>query len=289
MKSTSKDLAFIKKGYTNWKDATESFRRHEKSNCHQETIQAVLIPSNVPDIGEMVSNLYAQNKVQNHKLFLKILQNIKFLARQGIAFRGHDEVESNFIQLLKLREIDNPELSSWMRRRTDKYVSPEMHENILLDLAKGIHSSDIFSILADECTDMSNKEQLAICFRWIDAELEIHEDFVGLYHIDNIAADTIVIALKDCLLRMSLPLKRCRGQCYDGAANMAGYKRGVATQILTEEPRALYTHCYGHSLNLAMCDTIKQCRLTRDTMDVTNEISKLIKFSPKRNGIFEKI
>ena len=51
---------------------------------------------------------------------------------------------------------------------------------------------------------------------------------------------------------------------------MADYKRGV-----TEEPRALYTHCYGHSLNLAMCGTIKQCRLTRDTMDVTNEISKL--------------
>ena len=264
MKSPSKDLAFIKKGYTNWKDATESFRRHEKSNCHQEAIQAVLIPSNVPDIGEMVSNLYARNKVQNRKL---------------------------------LREIDNPELSSWMRRRTGKYVSPEMQNeilqlmsrNILLDLAKGIHSSDIFSILANKFTDLSNKEQLAICFRWIDAELEIHEDFVGLYHIDNIAADTIVIALKDCLLRMSLPLKRCRGQCYDGAANMAGYKRGVATQILTEEPRALYTHCYGHSLNLAMCDTIKQCRLTRDTMDVTNEISKLIKFSPKRNGIFEKI
>ena len=84
LKSTSKDLAFIKKGYTNWKDATESFRRNEKSNCHQEAIQAVLIPSNVPDIGEMVSNLYAQNKVQNRKLFLKILQNIKFLARQGL-------------------------------------------------------------------------------------------------------------------------------------------------------------------------------------------------------------
>ena len=70
---------------------------------------------------------------------------------------------------------------------------------------------------------------------------------------------------------------------------MAGNKRGVATQILTAEPRALYTHCYGHSLNLAMCDTIKKCRLTRDALDVTNEISKLIKFSPKRKVIFDEI
>ena len=77
---------------------------------------------------------------------------------------------------------------------------------------------------------------------------------------------------------MSLPRKRCRGQYYDGAANMAGYKCGVATPILTEEPRALYTHCYGHFVNLAMCDTIKQCRLTRETMDLTHEIRKLIIF-----------
>jgi len=38
-----------------------------------------------------------------------------------------------------------------------------------------------------------------------------------------------------------------------------------------------------------VCDTIKQCKLTRDVLDVTHEISKLVKFSPKRNAIFDKI
>ena len=70
---------------------------------------------------------------------------------------------------------------------------------------------------------------------------------------------------------------------------MAGHKKGVATQILSVEPRALYTHCYGHSLNLAMCDTIKNGKLTRDAMDITNEVSKVVKFSPKRNAIFDKL
>ena len=27
------------------------------------------------------------------------------------------------------------------------------------------------------------------------------------------------------------------------------------------EPRALYTHCYGHALNLAMCDSVKGCKV----------------------------
>ena len=33
---------------------------------------------------------------------MHILQNIRFLARQGLPLRGHDEIESNFIQLLHL-------------------------------------------------------------------------------------------------------------------------------------------------------------------------------------------
>ena len=38
---------------------------------------------------------------------------------------------------------------------------------------------------------------------------------------------------------------------------MAGSRSGLKTQILQEEPRTLFTHCYGRSLNLAVADTIK--------------------------------
>ena len=143
--------------------------------------------------------------------------------------------------------------------------------------------------MADESADSSNQEQLVICFRWVDQELEVHEDFVGLYQIPDTSANTIVAAIKDCLLRMSLQWKRCRGQCYNGAASMTGSKTGVASQILSVEPRALYTHCYGHSLNLAVCDTIKNRKIARDALDTTFEVSKLIKFSPKRHVLFEQL
>ena len=49
------------------------------------------------------------------------------------------------------------------------------------------------------------------------------------------------------------------------------------------------THCYGHALNLAIGDTIKQSKLCRDSMDIAFEISKLIRFSPKRNAAFDRI
>lgn len=40
-----------------------------------------------------------------------------------------------------------------------------------------------------------------------------------------------------------------KGQWYDGASTMKGPRSGVAKQLLEEEPKAIYTHCYGHSLN----------------------------------------
>ena len=143
--------------------------------------------------------------------------------------------------------------------------------------------------MADECTDSANNEQLVICFRWVDHKLEVHEDFVGLYSIPNVSASTIFSVINDCLMRMNLQWNRCRGQCYDGAANMAGVRNGVATRVLRVEPRALYTHCYGHSLSLSMCDTMKHSKIARDALDTTFEISKLIKFSPKREGMFNQL
>ena len=81
---------------------------------------------------------------------------------------------------------------------------------------------------------------------------------IGLYVTDLI---TLVALIKDVLLRMNLKLENCRCQCHDGASNMRGRISGVATQILNDEPRAIYTHCYGHALNLACQDTVRSVKV----------------------------
>ena len=68
---------------------------------------------------------------------------------------------------------------------------------------------------------------------------------------------------------------------------MRGARNGVAKQLSDEESRAVYTHFYGHSLNLA--ESIKNSKTMKDALDVTYEVSKLIKFSPKRDVMFEKL
>uniref|UniRef100_H3ADC1 DUF4371 domain-containing protein n=1 Tax=Latimeria chalumnae TaxID=7897 RepID=H3ADC1_LATCH len=103
------------------------------------------------------------------------------------------------------------------------------------------------------------------------------------------SAASITNTIEDIMLRMSIQLKDCRGQCYDEASSMAGCKTGVATSLLSKEPRALYTHCYGHALNLAVQETVKKNHILRDTLDTIEEMTKLIKKSPKRETIFKKV
>ena len=112
--------------------------------------------------------------------------------------------------------------------------------------------------MTDECIGSANKEQLVICFRHVDENVDVHGEFVGLYEYPNILANTIVACLQDVMLRLNLQLSHCCGQCYDGGSNMAGCKSsGVKAQILKQEPRALFTHSYRHSLSLSVADTIR--------------------------------
>ena len=117
----------------------------------------------------------------------------------------------------------------------------------------------------------------------------VREEFIGLYKVPSIEASFLVFVIKDTLLRMNLTLAKARGQCYDGASNMSGIRNGVVTQIQNEESRAIFTHCYGHSLNLAAGDTIKKYKIMKKALEMTHEITKLVKYSPRRENLFHSI
>ena len=99
LRTKYKDSAFISRGFTNWKDGTVSFTKHESSVCHKEAVEVMdALPRTTRNIGDQLSQIHAPNKLLNRKMLLKIIQNIIFLARQSIALRGDgDESDGNFI------------------------------------------------------------------------------------------------------------------------------------------------------------------------------------------------
>ena len=123
-----------------------------------------------------------------------------------------------------------------------------------------------------------------MCVRWIDDSLNPREDLLGFYELPNIASDTFASAINDSLTRFNLPLSDLKGQTYDGASNVLGKRSGVAAQIKRVQPKAIETHCQGHSLNLSVKDATKSNRLINDVLEIV-EITKLIKFSPKKEQL----
>ena len=44
-------------------------------------------------------------------------------------------------------------------------------------------------------------------------------------------------------------------------------KKKVATNIKSDEPRAIFTQCYGHSPNIAASDSMKTSRIMKDALE----------------------
>ena len=171
-----------------------------------------------------------------------------------------------------MRGKEDPQVAKRVLNNTDqklKKYSHDQYQNELIDIMANhalrlklseIHQSMFFGLMADEYTDVSNREQVSICLHWVNSkEFNVHEDFIGFYEVDNIQSKTIVQAITDPLIQLNLPISRCRG--HDGASNMMGKKSGVAAEIIKLEPKALATHCHCHSLNLSVKSTTEQCQL----------------------------
>ena len=224
---------------------------------------------------------------------MKELSSIRFLARQGLAFRGHTDEEGNFMQLLKCRAGDIQGLESWIR--DGRYLSHDivneileiMAHQILRELLDRIREAEWFALVADETQDVSGVEQFSISLRWVDTEYVVNEDVIAFASVEQTDAVTLTNTLRDVLIRSNLRLAQCRGQAYDGASDMSGRLNGVASQIQKEQPNAHYIHCVAHSLNLCLQDCGRKCACIRDALGFSNELVTLIKASPKRLAQFQ--
>ena len=164
-----------------------------------------------------------------------------------------------------------------------------MAHHVLREILGEIRESVRYSLIADEATDVSNKEQLCVTIRWVYNSFNIHEDPVELIDVPKTNAETLTALIKDCLIRFSLPLSQCRGQAYDGAANMSGHVSGVAARIQEAEPTAIYVHCLAHSTNLCLQTVGRKIAAIREALDLVMELSQFIRFSPKRSTLFQTL
>ena len=293
----NKEATYISKGFSAWKKAPKCFYNHQDSACHQASSAYHLVIPQCSDVGEMINSHVTQRRQVERKYLLDVIKCLKYLARQGIPLQGLDN-NDNLTQLLHLLATKDDNITKHLEGQfRHKYTHHDIQNELLNIMASNvlrvkiltIRARKFYSLMADEGTDISNIEQLSFCVRSVDDDFNVSEDFIGFYELTNIKSETIVNAIKDIVLRCHLSLNDCRGQTYDGASNMMGKRSGVSTQILAEQPKAMVTHCQGHSLSLAIKSLTRDCTILSDVMGTVGEICVLVKYSPKREKMLGNI
>lgn len=299
--NTSQDkdsyLAFVKNGFSNWKKAIDRFKSHERSNFHKEACNAVVAAKGSANVAYACAKGKAKEMDDARQALLATLSSLLYLSTQGLAIRGHEDTESNLRQLLELRANDIPSLRSWLLRTKYKWISHQilnemvelMAHDILRSLTDEVRAAEHYAVIMDETADISVKEQLSVCFRVVTESLEVEELFCGFFNTTDTTATSLFAILKDILCRFNLPIEKCRGQCYDGAANMRGKHRGVQALMQEQEPRALYVHCLAHILNLVLHDVGQKVDMCRDFLYAVTELINFVTCSPKRVASFQEI
>jgi len=292
--SKNADPTFSVSGFCAWKDAMRRFDKHECSKAHTESVMKWKDHMKGTNIAAQLNQQSNTEQSRNRQMLMKILATLKFLCRQGLAIRGHEHSAGNFQELLRLRCEDDGELKSWLQGRKSSFISVEiqnecmqlMAHHVLRQITAKIRAAKYFSIICDEVTDQSRQHQLGISVRWVDTSFVVNEDFLEQCLIPKADAETLTKLITDSLLRFQLPIQQCRGQCYDGAAVMAGHVTGVSTRIAELERRALFIHCLAHSLNLAVQESTRRVAQYRDLIEYIKDIINIIRASPKRSEVF---
>ena len=290
---------------------------HEKQQCHNaseyhkeacfvaECIKRRFEKPESTIAVQMDGELKSRYDIYRHVL-KRIAQVIHFCGKQGIALRGHNEDSEspsnnpgNFLALIKMFAAEDTVLNDHISKPLLKNATYIHHRSqnemvevigkyiIQQDIINEIKEAKIHTILCDEVTS-SNDEIMSLCIRFVDAIKQIREEFIDFIDVERITGEVLFEAVVNFYKRNDIHLEDLRGQCYDGASNMSALKKGLSGRVLEVNPKALYTHCTSHVLNLSIVAACKENTIQMVLTQMTS-LAVYFKYSPKREKLLEHV
>ncbi|KAJ3698945.1 hypothetical protein LUZ61_002650 [Rhynchospora tenuis] len=261
--------AFTSAGFKNWK-SKKSLDEHVGGLNSAHNVAVSKCQNLMKQEQSIQTVLEGQSKHSQNAYRLRLtasLDCIRFLLRQGLAFRGNDESEGssnrgNFLELLRFLADHNAMIEGVVLQNAPKnmkLVAPEIQKDIIAAAAAETTNKimeelgdELFSVLVDESRDVSCKEQMAVILRFVNKQGSIVERFLAVVHVKETTSLSLKTSLEELFCKHKLSFSRLRGQGYDGASNMRGEFNGLKALILKENSSAYYVHCFAHQLQLVL-------------------------------------
>ena len=182
--------SFVNGGFRLW-NHTSKFDKHAACKSHrlaQEKFDSFSITGT--SIANTLVKRTTEEKVMYKARLSYSLKCLRFLLRQGLACRGHDESEESlnkgkFLELLNWLAENFEDVNRVVLKnapKNNKLTSPRIQKELINCCAKETTKriiddlgDDYFTILADESSDVYQKEQLALCLRYVDKKGKVVE------------------------------------------------------------------------------------------------------------------
>ncbi|GKD04018.1 zinc finger MYM-type protein 1-like protein [Tanacetum coccineum] len=222
-------------------------------------------------------------------------------AHIGVRLKEHEvglEHVTNMASLIEMLEEFDPIIKEHVRRITSDevhvhYLGHSIQNELILLLAraiklqiiKKIKQAKYFSMILDCTPDNSHQEQMSLILRYVNMSstgVRVEESFLGFLNVDDTTGQGLFDVTHEELKSLDLDIDDVRGQGYDNGSNMKGKHRGVQKKFLDINPRAFYTPCRCHSLNLVLCDMANTCGKSMDFFGVIQRIYTIFANSSKR-------
>jgi hypothetical protein len=295
-------------GYNDWAHLSNRLKEHETGADHVLSMTAWYELRNRLQTDQAIDKA-AQRQLEKEKdhwrkVLFRIVGIVKFLSKHNLAFRGsnsklYDDSNGNFLGLVEMLAEFDPVIQEHVRRITNEethvhYLGPRIQNELIHLLASAIKSEIIkkikaakyFSVILDCTPDASHQEQMSLIIRYVDSSsghVSVEESFLGFLDVNDTTGQALFDVLQNELKALDLDIDDVRGQGYDNGSNMKGKHQGVQKKLLDVNPRAFYTACGCHSLNLTLCDmATKTCGKAKDFFGIIQRIYTTFANSTKK-------
>ena len=203
------------------------------------------------------------------------------------------------MELLNLRCDDIPWLKDKLQSQLQlhaQWTSPSIQNELLEiishfvvhQITQDVQLSRNYSLIMDKTSDISRTEQVSICLRHV-LDGKTLETFLGFFSTVSTEGEVLFELVKKVITEHGLKLHDIVGECFDGASNMSGVRKGVAARMKECSPRGVYVHCYAHILNLAIQDTMSDVEPLRNALGTLQSLYNFLEGSPKRHAVFNSV